>query len=34
MGANGEIVLELDGVKYRLYGEFMVVSGEINISVE
>jgi hypothetical protein len=33
MGANGEIETYVDGVKYRVFGEFMTVSGTIKIAV-
>lgn len=33
MGANGDIETYIDGVKYRVFGEFMTVSGTIKIAV-
>lgn len=34
MGCNGEKELTVDGIPYRIYGEFMTVSGELFIYVD
>lgn len=34
MGANGEMTLMVNGVKYKVFGEFIIVDGIINICVE
>lgn len=34
MGANGNKVVSIDGENYRVYGEFMTVSGELFIYVD
>lgn len=33
LGANGQYVLVLDGINYRIYGEKMLVSGEIYVTI-
>jgi hypothetical protein len=34
MGCNGEKSVKVDGVTYRIYGEFMTVGGELFIYVD
>ena len=34
MGANGEMTLMVNGIKYKVFGEFIIVDGIINICVE
>jgi hypothetical protein len=32
-GANGETEAIIDGARYKVYGEFMVVNGTINVVI-
>lgn len=34
MGANGEVVVDVDGKRYKLFGEFMTVAGVLYIYVD
>ena len=34
MGANGEITLYVDRIKYRVFGEFMTVEGKLFLKIE
>ena len=33
-GSNGEVTVELDGIKYQAYGEFNLVAGETYMYIE
>ena len=34
MGANGEVEVKIEGIRYRLFGEFFVVDGNVKIYIE
>lgn len=34
MGANGEVEVKIEGIKYRIFGEFVVVNGNLKIYIE
>lgn len=34
MGANGEVVVDVDGKRYKLFGEFMTVAGVLYIYID
>lgn len=34
MGANGDLIVKVDGVKHRIYGEFFTTEGNLKIYIE
>lgn len=34
MGANGEVEVKIEGIRYRVFGEFFLVDGNINIYID